>query len=304
MYSLILVPLDGSSFAELALPTAVTLATRHDARLHLTAVHTLLTRPLEMQGAPTYDPTYDNDRRRELDAYMARTAARVGGELGRELSWSVVADTPSTAQAISNEAARVGSGLIVLTTHGRGGFSRAWLGSVTSELLRDSAVPTLVVRPDGEAAPPFSLRQILVPLDGSELAAAALEPAVALADPFDASFLIVQVVRTGESLLPYDQTFWTAAEEQAMEEQRVAAQADVDRVVDGMRGRGLKVDGLVVLEPDPARTILRVAAERGVDLVAMSTHGRGGMARLLMGSVTDKVIRGAEHPVLVVRPAE
>lgn len=304
MYSLILVPLDGSSFAELALPVALTLAARHEARLHLTAVHNLSTRPLEMQGAPSYDPTFDNVRRAELEKYLAGVAGRVGGELGREVTWSVVRDDPTTAQAIVSEATRSEAGLIVLTTHGRGGFSRAWLGSVTSELLRHSPVPMLVVRAPDNTAPSINPRQVLVPLDGSKLAAAALEPAIALAKPFDASFIVLQVIRTGDSLLPYDQTFWTAAEQDAMEMQRMAAQADVDRVVEELRGRGLSAEGVVVLEADPARTILRVAAERAVDLVAMSTRGRGGVARLVMGSVTDKVIRGADHPVLVVRPTE
>jgi len=304
MYRLILVPLDGSPFAELALPTVVTLAARHGAALHLTAVHNLATRPLDMQGAPSYDPSFDNARRRELDEYMAGVASRLGGELGREVAWSVVPDSPSTAQAIADEAARLGAELIALTTHGRGGFSRAWLGSVTTELLRGSPVPMLVVRATGDTAPSFNPRRVLVPLDGSELSARALEPALALAAPFGSSFLILQVVRTGESLLPYDQTFWTEAEREVMEAQRLAGQADVDRVVAELRERGLEADGLVIMESDPGRTILQAAASHAVDMIAMSTRGRGGVARLMMGSVTDRVIRGAEHPVLVVGPTD
>lgn len=307
MYPLILVPLDGSPFAEGALPAAVMVAEGHQSPLHLVAVHTVLASPLKMPDAPVYDGQFDDDRRTQLDAYLARTAARLTEELGREVTYATVNDDTSTAGAIVEEAERRGAGLVVLSTHGRGGFSRAWLGSVTSELLRTMPVPTLVVRnpaPDAASAAAPSPTRVLLPLDGSELAAAALEPALALVAPFGATIIILRVVRTAESQLPYDQTFWTASEQQVMEELRVDAQRNVDRVVVGLRARGLLVEGLVVLESDAARTILSVAAERDVGLIAMSTSGRGGLARLLVGSVTDKVVRGAEHPVLVVRPAQ
>jgi nucleotide-binding universal stress UspA family protein len=252
-----------------------------------------------------YDSQLDDDRRTQLDSYLARTAARLTEELGREVTHSTVNDDMSTASAIVEEAERRGAGLVVISTHGRGGFSRAWLGSVTSELLRTMPVPTLIVRnpvPDAAENLAPSLTSVLLPLDGSDLAAAALEPALALVAPFGATLTVLRVVRTAESQLPYDQTFWTAAEQQVMEELRQDAQRDVDRVVTGLRARGLTVDGLVILESDAARTILSVADERAVRLIAMSTSGRGGLARLLVGSVTDKVVRGADHPVLVVRP--
>lgn len=307
MYPLILVPLDGSPFAEGALPAAVMLAARHQAPLHLVAVHSVIVRPLDMPGAPVYDSAIDDDRRRELDAYLERTAARLTGELGREVSCaSVVQERGSTASAIIDEAVRRGAGLVVLSTHGRGGFSRAWLGSVASELLRSMPVPTLIIRSVSGETPTSApaLGHVLLPLDGSELAAAAVEPALAMAAPFGSRFTVLRVVRTSESQLPYDQTFWTAAEEKVMEDLRLEAQRDVDAVVDDLRARGRTADGVVVLDSDAARTILRVSGERGVDLIAISTRGHSGLTRLLIGSVTDKVVRGAEQPVLVVRPAQ
>lgn len=305
MYSLILVPLDGSPFAEGALPAAMMLAERHQASLHLVAVHMALANPLDMPGAPVYDRHMDVDRRRELDAYLERTAGRLASESGVVVTHATVDGGTSTAGAIIEEAGRSGAGLVVLSTHGRGGFSRAWLGSVTSELLRTMPVPTFVVRnaPDVEPLAP-TLRHVLLPLDGSVLAAAALEPALVISEPFDASITVLRVVRTLESALPYDQTFWTAAEEQVMQGQREEAQKEVDVVVADLRGRGRTADGLVVLESDPARTILQVAGDRAVDLIAMSTRGHGGLTRMLVGSVTDKVVRGADLPVLVVRPAQ
>ncbi|MHB1224306.1 MAG: universal stress protein [Gemmatimonadaceae bacterium] len=305
MYPLILVPLDGSPFAEGALPAAMMLAARHQAPLHLMAVHAPFATPLDMPGAPVYDGRLDTERRRELDSYLARTAERLSSESALVVTHATVDDSGSTAGTIIEEAARRGAGLVVLSTHGRGGFSRAWLGSVTSELLRTMPVPTLVVRnaPDVEPrAQAPTLGHVLLPLDGSALALAALEPALALSEPFGATLTVLRVVRTSESQLPYDQTFWTADEERVMEKMRVEAQRDVDGVVTDLRGRGRSADGLVVLDSDPARTILRVADERGADLVAMSTRGHGGLTRMIVGSVTDKVVRGSGLPVLVVRP--
>ena len=303
MYPLILVPLDGSPFAEGALPAAVMLAARHQASLHLVAVHTALASPLDMPGAPVYDGRLDSERRRELDGYLERIAERLSSESTLAVTHATVDDGGSTASAITDEAVRCGAGLVVLSTHGRGGFSRAWLGSVTSELLRTMPVPIFVVRSAPDVTPPApKLDHVLLPLDGSPLAAAALEPALELSEPFGATLTVLRVVRTSESQLPYDQTFWTAAEEKMMEELRAEAQRDVDGVVADLRGRGRTADGMVVLDSDPARTILRVAGERGAGLIAMSTRGHGGLTRMLVGSVTDKVVRGADLPVLVVRP--
>ena len=310
MYPLILVPLDGSAFAERALSVATTLAGRHGADLRLVGAHSVLIRPLEVQGAPVYDTTFDDDRRRELAAYLGRVAERIRGSVAGTVTHGVL-DVPgeSVAHAIGQEARRCDAGLIVLETHGRGGFSRAWLGSVTTELVRCAPVPVLVLR-STEQVPAAALQlsgeihHVLLPLDGSAVAEAAVDPALAAAAPFDAAFTVVHIVRTAESLLPYDQTFWTPAEQEFLDSERQLAEDRVRNVVHRLSAAGREVEGLVLLEPDPARVILRVAAERGVDLIAMSTHARASVARLFLGSVTDKVIRGADVPVLVVRPGQ
>ena len=310
MYPLILVPLDGSAFAERALSVATTMAARHDAALRLVAAHSVLIRPLEVQGAPVYDTRFDDDRRRELAAYLARVAERVQPSVARGVTHAVL-DVPgeSVAQAIGEEATRCNAGLIVLETHGRGGFSRAWLGSVTTELVRCAPVPILVLRsseqePADTVRPTGEIHHVLLPLDGSPLAEAAVDPAMAAAAPFGAAFTVLHVVRTADSLLPYDQTFWTPAEQEFLDSERQLAEDRVRNVVHRLRAAGREVEGQVLLEPDPARAILRVAAEQGADLIAMSTHARAGVSRLFLGSVTDKVIRGADVPVLVVRPGQ
>lgn len=305
MYQTLVVPLDGSPIAEQALPVAASIARRHGAALHLVYVHTTLVRPLDVQGAPVYDTRFDDDRKRELDAYLTRVAGQLSAD-GLQVTHAVL-EGGNAPEAIAEEAGRAGAGLIVITTHGRGGFSRVWLGSVASELLRSAPVPVLVARAseEGAAAPSLAeggLQHLLVPLDGSTLSEAALDAALEMARPAGARCTVLRVVRTADTLLPYDQTFWTPAEQEFLDGQEAMAREYVDRVVGRLRGEGLEADGVVTLEPDAARAIMRVSGERGVDLVAMSTHARSGVSRLFLGSVTDKVIRGCDCPVLVVRP--
>jgi nucleotide-binding universal stress UspA family protein len=300
--SLLVVPLDGSPFGEQALPVAARLAAAHGATLHLVTNAGALVQPLHVGGAPVYDTAFDDERRRELDAYLQRVAERVRAEHGCRVSTALLTgDAP--ADAIAEEAVRAGAQLVVLTTHGRGGFSRMWLGSVTTELLRHSSLPLLVVRA-GDEAPAAAERpaHVLVPLDGSDVAEQVLEHALAVVAPYDARFTLLRVVSMGASMLPYDQTFWTATEQRVLEGERAAAEDYMLALVERLRARGVPAEGVVVLESDPARTILREAEERRADLVAMSTHTRSGAARLFVGSVTDKVLRAATTPVLAVRP--
>ena len=281
MLSPILVPLDGSQFAELALPLAARLARAHGATLHL------VTAADGAQGEA-------HPRRASALEYLQRVAERVRGEGG------------SAAEAIAREAEHAAARLVVLTTHGHGGFSRLWLGSTTTALLGVSRVPMLVVRTAEDAPPPDPTdpRHLLVAVEESAASAAALEAALVLAEPFGSRCTLLQVVRTGDSLLPYDQTFWTAAEQAAVAAQRAEAEHRMMAAVERLRARGVAAEGIVVLAPDPARVILQTAAEQGSDLVALGAVATRLPGRLGVGGVTDKVLRAATLPVLVVRPPE
>lgn len=296
MPSPILVPLDGSAFAELALPLAARIAAAHDAVLHLV-------RAVDIAGGA------DHPRRHEAQDYLTRAAATAASSCGCQVTTALASEGDSPAEAILAEAGRIGARLLVLTTHGRGGFSRLWLGSVATALLAAARVPVLVVREPDEGAPPMvpaEPRHLLVPVDGSPAADAALATAVALGAPFAARCTLLHVVKTGDSLLPYDQTFWTPAEQAAVEAQRAAAEDRMMRTVERLRGEGVAAEGIVVLAPDPARVILQTAAEQGADLLALGAVARAGgrLHRVGLGGVTDKVLRAATVPVLVVHAPE
>ena len=324
MLSLLLVPLDGSPVGEMALPTAARLARAHGAAVRLVSVDDAAAAaaavgavaavpgvpaaplaalpPGELAALP--DPALLARRRDATTAYLARQAEHLAAACGCTVTSGVV-DGSAVSEAIAGEAERCGAGLIVLTTHGRGGFSRLWLGSVTGDLLRVAPVPLLVVhaREDTDPSTPVDPSHVLLPVDDDDPDDPTIDAALEVVRPFGARVTVLRVVRTGDSLLPYDQTFWTAAEQEAAGRRQAAAEREVAAVVGRVRERGVEAVGLVVLEPDPARAILRVAAERDATLVAMRAHARRTAARRFLGGTTDKVLRGAEVPVLVVRPA-
>src|SRR5687768_3093455 len=138
MLSTLVVPLDGSPFGELALPFAARLAAAHGAAVHLVTVQPPVALAIDAapaaagaaaaEVAPLFDPAIEDARRTEAHGYLARTAARLAEESGCRVTCAVASGTP-VGETIAEEATRRSAGLIVLTSHGRGGFSRMWLGS-------------------------------------------------------------------------------------------------------------------------------------------------------------------------------
>lgn len=308
----ILVPLDGSPFSEQALPVAIGVARRTGAALELVRVH----EPLEslaagnltfvpgasVPGPPVPDPWVEEERRRADESYLRSTAARVGAQSGRDVAVAVLDGSP--AEALARHVAARGPDLVVMTTHGRTGVSRVWLGSVAEGLVRRVPGAVLLVKP-GErepAAPPF--RRVLVPLDGSPLSESVLEPSIGVVGAEDVEFTLVRATEplTAQSVA----SLGAIADARQAEWERQDAEVDayLDAVAERLRARGLAARWRSLVHVHAARAILETAAEIGADLIAMATHGRGGLRRFLLGSVADKVLRGAEVCVLLYRPAD
>jgi nucleotide-binding universal stress UspA family protein len=216
---------------------------------------------------------------------------------------SAVTLNGTVGPALVTYADGLGIDLVVMATHGRGGLSRLWLGSTADYLVRHLDVPVLVVRPAAgrRTEAPLSAGQILVPLDGSPLAEEALAPAVELARVWDAEVRLLRVVGpivTADTGYPvsavYDEDLTAMA--------RASAQAYLDRVILCLHGQGIRATGTAVIGASTAEMILDLAHGSPVKMLAIATHGRSGLGRLMLGSVADKLVRGAEVPVLV-RPA-
>jgi nucleotide-binding universal stress UspA family protein len=304
----IVVPLDGSPLCEHALPAALALARRCGAELRLVQVHTPLT-PAYGDGLSGLESTFDPETRRSEQANLERTVERVRTLTKVKVS-SVLLDGAVVPELLS---AAQGADLVVMTTHGRGPLARFWLGSVADELVRQIPIPVLLLRPpEGQAdlTSDVSWRRVLVPLDGSPLAEQILEPAIALGTLLKAEYSLLRViapmvrglsVTTDEVVGRVDETM-LAQLRSFHEADRVAAHEYLDRVAKALRAQSLTVQTRVIVHELPAVAILDEARASRADIVALATHGRRGIRRLVLGSVADKVLRASPVPVLLHGP--
>jgi nucleotide-binding universal stress UspA family protein len=301
MYRSLLVPLDGSQFGEHALPLARAIACQTGATLHLVHVH-VITVPISVDAIPVFDEALDAQDRAREQAYLDTLARRLSNN-GAVRVTTAVLDDP-VAGALQTYAAAHDVDLVVMTTHGRGAFSRFWLGSVADTLVRCAPMPILLLRPretppDLEQMP--EIKHILVPLDGSALAERILPPATALGALTNAAFTLLHVIAL-DAVAGYAMD-WPIVRSEAgtLAARRAAAQTYLDRVAERLGAQSLAVH-TAVIGGQPAPAILEYAGDHAIDLIALATHGRSGAARILLGSIADKIVRGATTPVLLYRP--
>ena len=301
MYKTIIVPLDGSPFAEGAVATAAALAQHSGGELVLLRVH----------EAYAYEST-DYSRlgdlsRHEQNEYLALMAEHVEQTYGLAAERALL-DGP-VASSICRFALGMQSPLIVISTHGRTGFSRLWLGSVADEVMRYATAPVLMLRHQGKAisrttARAHAFANVLVPLDGSDFAEEALPHALAITEAFEAKLTLLRVVAPIAAPAPMYAVPYAAppTDEEELEHRLDGANEYVHELArrTALDQPGLAVATDVRVAEAPARAILDSAKASGADTVALATHGRG-LSRVVIASVTDKVLRGGPDAVLVLR---
>ncbi|HQR17960.1 MAG TPA: universal stress protein [Gemmatimonadales bacterium] len=283
----ILTPLDGSRLAEESLRAACTTARRAGAVLHMVLVHHPVAPSTDSAAMATAFDELDRLAREGEERYLDDVANRMRAQHGVHVETAIL-DGP-VAETLEAHVATVGAGMVVMTTHGRGVVSRFWLGSVADHLLRHLEVPILLLRHHEPAAVDsrMAFRRMLVPLDGSERAEAVLEPALALCPPPTGEFALVRIVGT---------------DAEGTAQSRGTAAVYLDEVADRLERRGCRVSTTVLVSASPAEAILEQARPEATDCIAMATRGASGVRRLVLGSVTDKVVRGADVPVLALHP--
>ena len=299
MFGRILVPLDGSRFAESVLPLARSLARSARARLDLVLVH----ETMPAWGGDGEPVDLLEDRFDREQAYLAEVTDLINPDRDITVGWTLLRGRP--AEALERHVASVDADLVVMATHGRGVLSRLWLGSVADHLARHLATPVLLLRPDPDFtwADPQAprMRSVLVALDGSAAGTAIIPQATVLARLLRAHLLLAHVVEpvpgTGGVPVPYPVSY----DARLVAARPANAPGWLDDEADAMRSSGLSVSSRVVVGAPVARTLLEVAAEQRVDVIACAPHG-GGMRRLVLGSVADKLVRGSRVPVLMVPP--
>ena len=222
---------------------------------------------------------------------------------GAGLDVTVTVDEGDPAQEILDVAGRESDTIIVISTHGRSGVGRWLVGSVTDKVVRHAAEPVLVVRPrDGQvpsAAPRFE--RVILPMDGSPASEAAMPDAIAVANVLGIGMTLLR------SVTPID--YGDAFADYAVSAYEEVTTAIGNEVRDYLSAKAELVSGAGVMDvtqhaaSSPAATaILDAEGPEGNNLIVMATHGRAGVGRWVLGSVTDRVVRHSTGPVLVVRP--
>jgi nucleotide-binding universal stress UspA family protein len=275
-FNRLLVPLDGSHFAEQALPLAQALGQAHDSQLTLLSVRQGGGRP---RGMPAIQGGLNGDLS-VYEQYLDQVVARSKRD-GVRMEPLVVEGR--VAEQINAVALEQSADALVMSTHGRSRVGRMLLGSVASEVLQQSTRPLVLVQSGQMAEPrPLAFSKLMVALDGSGEAESVLPYARALAARFDSEIILLSV-----------------PDDLQTENQLEDLQRYLEDVAGALATSGLPVRSIVT-GSDPAHTIVEMARINDVDLIMLTTHGRGGRARLLFGSVTDTVIRSCRRTVFMV----
>jgi nucleotide-binding universal stress UspA family protein len=282
MFQNIMVPVDETTFAEAAVPWALA-AAGPGTSLQIVHAH-CFPPPATMVVC---DPNLDQALLIQEDQYLDELVNRVRAAMPQMVITTRNADLCSMpADTLAFAARHSCTDLVVMATHGRGPLARFFVGSVADQFIRLSPAPVLFVRADeGQIHVNLSIRprleQLVVPLDGSEFAEQVLKPAVSLADSFGCRCTFVYVV------------------DQAADTSRERPEAYLDRIA-----RSVPKDAIarreIIRNDSAAKAILAVAGSDPRRGIALATHGRDGVSRLLHGSVADEVVRGAVGPVLVL----
>ncbi len=284
MFGRILVPIDFSAPSDAALDYARLLARTWDSELHL----------LHVTGERLTPPHAAADVHMEPNALRQIRGRFTGEDRPRRLKVRVV-ERARPADAILSYARSAPADLIVMGTHGRSGLAHLVMGSVAETVVRNAPCPVLTVHEAPRGTARFA--RILVPTDFSGPSDAALDCARVLQLRFGASIHLLHVLEDEEAAGPFGaEVFVTEPPEARAARLRDARERLSHRLSAADRESG-QVTSEVLLGP-PASTIVDYAADNVYDLIVMGTHGRTGLARLMMGSVAERVVRGAACPVI------
>jgi nucleotide-binding universal stress UspA family protein len=295
MFQSILVPLDGSAFSESALTWALSVSRRTGADVQLATVH----EPVPTFAYDEWESAAWEWSQEYLRAVRDRVMDQAGGAVEAWIGNGRVVDL------LQSRAETVKADLVVMATHGRGGLTRAWLGSVADGFVRDAHQPVLLVTPPDNGSPPPedpTFRRVLVALDGSEFAESMLELAAGVARTFDADLHLIRVVSYPVEIASPYLPHTIQMNQQVVEQAKDAAEEYLRKTAERMAEQGVQPATHVVVDHQAGHAIVQEAQNLEADLVVMATHGRGGLQRAILGSTTDKVIRSVHVPVLVRRP--
>ena len=252
------------------------------------------------------------DLRANLERGLRETAERLSSVSGRSrnVTWEVIdgVDVASELLRLAESSADV----IVMATRAPGTVKRAFFGSVADKIVRDAICPVIVVPPAAHYASGgrITLQRALVPLDGSRAAVAVIDRMLELVPPGSVEYVLMQDVYVEsiagymmpEPVLPALPGDRGAAAPRVLHIQTEQAERDLSDVAARLRQLGARASIVVSESGDPATAIHEAIRRELVDLIAMSTRGSGGIQRMLLGSVANRVVRQSEVPVFLLTP--
>ena len=298
MYSKILVPLDGSKTAEKVLPYARHLAGKFKIPVELLAV-------LDVANMATH---ISAEKARHLDTLIedgmraSTTYLRGIATTFPEGNVTCTVEKDRAEEAIIAKAGADGGTLIAMSTHGRSGMDRFLLGSVAEKVLRGSANPLVLVRAKEEAKTsgeaPF--KSIIVPLDGSELAESVIPLAATMANKLDLEVVLFRAYHMPYNAYSGDDGYMANYDE-LIDSVRDEAKEYLDKQVAEVKKLGVARVSALSKEGTASDEIITLGHKTPEGLIAMCSHGRSGLGRWVLGSVTENVVRHSDAPVLVVR---
>jgi nucleotide-binding universal stress UspA family protein len=297
VYKRILIPLDGSTTAEQVLPYGRTLARGLKIPIDLLAVIDVRALLTSVSQARIVDRLLLEETHKS-DNYLTRVAKQLPGiHVERAVEQGIAAET------IVDKAAKDQSSLIAMATHGRSGLNRWLIGSVAEKVLRATTNPLLLVRatPEGRSDGDASLKSLVVPLDGSELAEVALSSATYLAKKLAVEIYLLRAYTNPYGAFAVGAGPYAVNVDQLMAGLRDETRSYLEANMTALRKQGIEEISYLLQEGSAAEEIVAVAKETADSLIVMSSHGRTGVKRWVLGSVAETVVRHASNPVLLLR---
>ena len=293
MIKQILVPLDGSQAAEAVLPYVERIATAANASVLLLAA---VDRPRDW-GEDTGGDL--KGEREAAESYLLRLQGRLTSATGKDVELQVVESEPAATILATSEKQQ--PDLIAMTTHGRSGLARWVLGSVLAKLLHATHTPILIVRPpaDNTEREGGGITKILVPLDGSDASASVLPFAADLAKSLGARMSLFHALAEVAMLYPGPEAIFDS---NVQKEMVAGARKYLTSTAEGLSEQGVEANSTATFG-NTVDGIVWTAERENADLIVMSTHGRSGIGRVVLGSVADAVVRRTSLPVILVTPA-
>lgn len=301
MYTRILVPLDGSKTAEQVLPYVRTVSHKLGAPVELMGVIDIaeFAAHISAEKARYLERMIEQGERSTMDYLKGVAAAFKGAAV------SCAIEKGTAAGGIIDKAAQDKDTLIMMATHGRSGINRWVLGSVAEKVLRATNNPLLLVRAtdQGAAGEEARLSSVIVPLDGSELAESVLPAVTELAKKLDLEVILFRAYNIPYSIYAGADGYYAINFDQLIAEIKDEATSYLEKKTEELRRKGVEKVSSLAKEGLSADEIISLGRQTPDNLIAMCTHGRSGVKRWVLGSVTETVVRHCGDPVLVIRAA-